>query len=210
MRKSALTAHVLGKLRLVILALIVDWVLCHYGRQEVLVCISSQLEFKGEHLLLGLVLILPTLAVNWLAGRFSRLLPTISFLGAATTERDIWREPLWKLAIRSFSDGLGEEFCYRGPVQAVFGLWLPALWFGIRHGQTWGDYRKMAWTGLLGLWLGVIVVISGSLWPAVIAHAGNNCFAFWWLLQHPYRRSELDAVGEGLAAACRTGVSGKS
>lgn len=170
----------------------------------------SQLAFRGEHLLLGLLLILPTLAVNWLAGRFSWLLPNISFLGPASPEVEICQEPRWKLAIRALSDGLGEEFWYRGPMQTVFGLWLSVLWFGVGHGQTWGDYRKMVWTGLQGLWLGVIVVVSGSLWPAVIAHAFNNYFAFRWLLRQPDRRSELDAIGEGLAAACRTGIRGKS
>ena len=78
----------------------------------------------------------------------------------------------------SLSAGLGEELAYRGfliPALAiVFGTaWgavlLSSLVFGILH--SYQGWLGMARTALLGMVLAVSFVVTGSLWPAILAHA---------------------------------------
>jgi membrane protease YdiL (CAAX protease family) len=80
--------------------------------------------------------------------------------------------------VLSFSAGLGEEVAYRGflipALTLVFGsVWgaalLSSLVFGILHAyQGWLGVVR---TALLGLVLAAAFVVTGSLWPAIIAHA---------------------------------------
>ena len=73
--------------------------------------------------------------------------------------------------------GLGEELAYRGYLVAVLaplvGPWgavvAGAAAFSVLHGYQ--GRAGIARTGLLGLLLGASLVVTGSLWPAVAAHA---------------------------------------
>jgi membrane protease YdiL (CAAX protease family) len=78
----------------------------------------------------------------------------------------------------SLSAGLGEELAYRGflvPALAnAFGsVWgaalLSSLVFGILH--AYQGWLGMARTALLGMVLAVSFIVTGSLWPAILAHA---------------------------------------
>ena len=96
----------------------------------------------------------------------------------------------------SIAAGLGEEMAFRGYVLALlvslgFGPWGAAITssvpFAALHAYQgwWGALR----TGLLGFAFAASVVLSGSLWPAVIAHAGIDVVGgLWmvrWLLNRP-------------------------
>lgn len=88
----------------------------------------------------------------------------------------------------SLAAGLGEEVAFRGYVFAQLvslglGPWGAAIAsaapFGVLHAYQgwWGSLR----TGLLGFVFATSVVLSGSLWPAVIAHAGIDMVGGLWL-----------------------------
>lgn len=73
--------------------------------------------------------------------------------------------------------GLGEELAYRGYLLAVLaplvGPWgavvAGAVPFSVLHGYQ--GLPGVLRTGILGLMLGASLVLTGSLWPAVVAHA---------------------------------------
>jgi membrane protease YdiL (CAAX protease family) len=78
----------------------------------------------------------------------------------------------------SLSAGLGEELAYRGFLVPVLSPLLGGAWpaavlasavFGLLHAyQGWiGVFR----TGILGFILALSMVLSGTLWPAILAHA---------------------------------------
>jgi membrane protease YdiL (CAAX protease family) len=88
----------------------------------------------------------------------------------------------------SLAAGLGEEVAFRGYVLAQLvslglGPWgaaiASAVPFGVLHAYQgwWGSLR----TGLLGFTFAASVVLSGSLWPAVIAHVGIDVVGGLWL-----------------------------
>ncbi|MBP3350263.1 MAG: CPBP family intramembrane metalloprotease [Bacteroidaceae bacterium] len=75
--------------------------------------------------------------------------------------------------------GVGEEFLFRGSLQRLMierninihaAVWVTAFIFSAIHMQAFGFVPRM----LLGALFGYMVVWSGSLWLAVLAHALNN------------------------------------
>lgn len=78
----------------------------------------------------------------------------------------------------SLGPGIGEEFFFRGFVlRAFLSDWPPwcallasSFLFGIMH----IDPLQSTGAGLIGLFLGFVVIRSGSIWPGVVAHALNN------------------------------------
>ena len=88
--------------------------------------------------------------------------------------------PLEKVlfSLLSVSAGIGEELAFRGfavPALTLVGgsewlaVFLSSVAFGLLHGyQGWLGILR---TGMMGFLLAVSFVFSGSLWPAIIAHA---------------------------------------
>ena len=75
--------------------------------------------------------------------------------------------------------GLSEEMLFRGAMlrtmqQSRLGkhavVWITAILFSAFHLQFYGFVPRM----LLGVWLGYLLVWTGSLWVPIIAHALNN------------------------------------
>jgi membrane protease YdiL (CAAX protease family) len=74
--------------------------------------------------------------------------------------------------------GIGEELFFRGLVLRSFernmtrslAVLLSAFLFGVMHMDLLQGFGAM----LLGLFLGFVTIQSGSIWPAVTAHAFNN------------------------------------
>jgi membrane protease YdiL (CAAX protease family) len=105
---------------------------------------------------------------RWLGIRESRIL--FQILPRTRREKAVF-------ALLSMAAGIGEELAFRGfAVRALelvtgslaSGVLLSSAAFGLLHGyQGWiGIFR----TGLMGLVLAVTFVLTGSLWPAILAH----------------------------------------
>lgn len=101
------------------------------------------------------------------------------------------RELAWWAAV-SLSAGFSEELICRGYLIWVFrpllGLWgasaLSLVVFAVAHAYH-GAAGALA-AGLVGAFLTVVVLISGSLWPAVVIHLLIDLqqgFAAWLVLQ---------------------------
>lgn len=106
---------------------------------------------------------------------------------------------IFNLVVIAFIPALAEEFLFRGCVQGIFKQWFgnghAAVWasaalFSFIHFQFYGFLPRMA----LGVLFGYLVLLSGSLWPAVLAHLLNNGFAVvaTYLYQHQYISSDMD------------------
>jgi membrane protease YdiL (CAAX protease family) len=82
----------------------------------------------------------------------------------------------WWVAV-SLSAGFCEEFIFRGYLiwafQPVFGLWgaaaLSVVLFGLAH--AYQGAKGIVTTGIVGSLLTLVVLIFGSLWPAIVLHA---------------------------------------
>ena len=99
---------------------------------------------------------------------------------------------------------LGEEFMFRGVVLRILkdwshsahvAIWLSAILFSFIHMQFLGFFPRM----ILGVLFGYMVVWSGSIWPAVVAHFVNNAAAvvFFYLFQHQMTEGTLENIGKG-------------
>ena len=84
-----------------------------------------------------------------------------------------------EILVFSAASGLAEELFFRGPLQATLGVWIASLIFGLSHGYL--ERRLLPWTAMatvVGLGLGLVVELTGSLLPAVLAHGTVNYFEF--------------------------------
>ena len=75
--------------------------------------------------------------------------------------------------------GVSEEFLFRGAMQRMMqdsrmgkhlAVWIVAIIFSAFHMQFYGFFPRL----VLGLWLGYLLVWTGSLWVPIIAHTLNN------------------------------------
>lgn len=104
------------------------------------------------------------------------------------------------LVLLSLAAGLGEEVLFRGLIQQLpshwlgssvlslsTGLLLASVLFGLAHAAT-VLYAVLA-TGI-GLYLGVWVLWTGNLWPAVVAHAAYDMAALAYLLHRRQKKEK--------------------
>lgn len=90
-------------------------------------------------------------------------------------------------AALSVAAGLGEELAYRGYALAVLtplvgipgAVIATSLVFGVLHGYQ--GLLGIARTGVMGAMLAWGYLVSGSLWPAVVAHTAIDLAAGLWL-----------------------------
>jgi membrane protease YdiL (CAAX protease family) len=71
--------------------------------------------------------------------------------------------------------GVAEELLFRGLLQPLVGLALQAMAFGVVH-QVRGPSRWVwaVWAGFVGLGLGALFQLTGSIWGPVLAHVLIN------------------------------------
>jgi uncharacterized protein len=83
------------------------------------------------------------------------------------------------------TSALGEELLFRGLLQPWLGLWLQALLFGVLH-QLTGPSRWVwaSWATLVGLALGAIFALTGSVAGPFVAHALINGLNLSYLRSH--------------------------
>jgi membrane protease YdiL (CAAX protease family) len=81
--------------------------------------------------------------------------------------------------------GVAEELLFRGLLQPYVGVVAQALLFGVVH-QMRGPSRWVwaAWAAAVGLGLGIIYQLTGSIWGPVLAHAMVNAINLSYLKNH--------------------------
>ena len=85
---------------------------------------------------------------------------------------------------------LGEELFFRSLLLPLIGLALSSFLFGVVH-QVRGPSRWAwaIWAGAVGLGLGAIFALTGSLVGSLVAHAAINGLNLVWLrAREPVRR----------------------
>lgn len=92
---------------------------------------------------------------------------------------------------------LGEELLFRSLLLPVVGLWISSALFGVVH-QVRGPSRWAwaIWAGVVGLGLGAIFALTGSLVGSLVAHAAINGLNLAWLrsAEMPRRRRSLGGL----------------
>jgi membrane protease YdiL (CAAX protease family) len=125
----------------------------------------------GRSLLFGAILAIVVIGAT---GSLLRLLPWMRWL-AGEMRRVLGPVDARTAGWVALVSGVGEEVLFRGALLPVTGLLLSSLIFAVVH--TGPDRRYLAWTGfsfVVGLALGAIVVQTGSMAGAVLAHVAIN------------------------------------
>ncbi len=137
---------------------------------------------------------------------FRRIALVLGLSEAPIVEALIPRTPVERkaFAVLSVAAGVGEEIAYRGygisllaPLMGAGGaVALTSVVFGVLHAYqgAWGMVRA----GLLGALLAWGFLASGSLWPAVLAHALLDILAGLFLADRLMVRREVDGVEVGV------------
>lgn len=89
-------------------------------------------------------------------------------------------ELIYTLISAALLPALVEEFAFRGVVLGAFrkfgdmsAIFFSAIIFAVFH----GNFIQMPFAFILGIVLGLTLVITGSIWPGIIAHFLNNAYA---------------------------------
>jgi uncharacterized protein len=99
---------------------------------------------------------------------------------------------------------IGEELMFRGVLMRIFSrwtssghlaVWITAIVFSAIHIQFFGFFPRM----ILGVLFGYLVLYTGSLWPAIIAHFVNNAAAviFYYLFHQQIVDGTFENIGKG-------------
>jgi uncharacterized protein len=99
---------------------------------------------------------------------------------------------------------IGEELMFRGVLMRIFSrwtsnghlaVWITAIIFSAIHIQFFGFFPRM----ILGVLFGYMVLYTGSLWPAIIAHFVNNAAAviFYYLFHQKIVDGTFENIGKG-------------
>lgn len=93
---------------------------------------------------------------------------------------------------------LGEELLFRSLLLPFVGLWASSAIFGLVH-QVRGPSRWAwaIWAGVVGVGLGAIFALTGSLVGSIVAHAAINGLNLAWLRSGelpPRRRRSLGGL----------------
>ncbi|MFN8644429.1 MAG: CPBP family intramembrane glutamic endopeptidase [Candidatus Binatia bacterium] len=86
-----------------------------------------------------------------------------------------------QILLVSLAAGVGEELCFRGWLQPVFGAVAAALAFGAAHVAGVRTLALGAWATAMGLVLGGLVGPTGGLGASMTAHACYDMLAFQYL-----------------------------
>jgi membrane protease YdiL (CAAX protease family) len=89
------------------------------------------------------------------------------------------------IVVLALLSALGEELLFRGLLAPLIGLVPQALLFGVAH-QIPGSSRWVwiAWATAVGLALGALFQLSGSLLGPILAHALINALNLSYLKAH--------------------------
>lgn len=106
-----------------------------------------------------------------------------------------------------------EELLFRGLIQPLFikttkkvhlSVWVTAALFSFIHFQFYGFLPRL----VLGAMLGYLVVWTGSMWPAIIAHMTNNAIALAaYYLNNENMEGQMSVTNYAVSAAFFIGIS---
>lgn len=103
------------------------------------------------------------------------------------------------------TSALGEELVFRGVLLPWVGLVPQAIVFGLLHRAPGaGGWLWTAWATAMGVALGSLYALTGSLWGPVLAHALVNAVNLAFLRDHDPRA--LERTGPGLLRLPRHGA----
>lgn len=185
-----LTAVVLeGGLALV--AAVVGW-LCGFDPWYGLNRRSYDFESFSRELLWGIAATTPAVAVlliedsDWLLPLNQLKEQVVELL-----QRLMRGARLWQLFVISLAAGIGEEVLFRGLIQAglmellptsfavVGSLLIASVLFGLCH---YLSHTYFILATLAGVYFGLVMLITGSILPAILAHALYDFIALAYLL----------------------------
>lgn len=98
----------------------------------------------------------------------------------------------WQLALVAAAAGFGEELMFRGLLQGGIaeaigkpaGPWIAlgiaSLVFGVFH---WLNTTYALLAAVAGLYIGWLLIATGSIWPPIVAHGLYDFIALCWLLR---------------------------
>lgn len=159
----------------------------------------EQLRFGLPALALGVVATLPmfaglwwTLNTRWRPAR-NLVNLVVEHLGPVLAGR-----PTLQLALLALLAGLAEEALFRGVVQTGLARVLPEMWalvaasaiFGLAHFAS-TTYAVLA--GVVGLYLGALLIFQANLLVPVVAHSVYDFVALICVVRQ-YRRSEAERL----------------
>ncbi|MEX2535962.1 MAG: CPBP family intramembrane glutamic endopeptidase [Trueperaceae bacterium] len=81
----------------------------------------------------------------------------------------------------------GEELFFRGALMQLTGVWGQALIFGALHPISRRGWSFSAYSVAAGVLFGYAVLLTGSLWTAVLAHFAVNLHGLLSLRKRPAR-----------------------
>ena len=139
-------------------------------------------------LLATALLVASLLGSAWL---LEKTLPSFRF-ASKLMERALSRIPLnlpliFLLAVAS---SVAEELFFRGALLPLIGVFGQALLFGLLHPATRKGWSYTAYTFVAGLAFGYATLLTGTLWPAILAHFIINFQGFWEVRQKKRRRAQ--------------------
>lgn len=114
------------------------------------------------------------------------------------------------LLIVSILAGFSEELFFRGALQRLLqslhispaaAVWIAAAIFSAIHMQFFGFVPRM----LLGAFFGYLLLLSGSVWVPIIAHAFNN--AMFIILRYFTGEGDVHVGGEGAGVEVAAAIS---
>ncbi|MFT4623168.1 MAG: sodium transport system permease protein [Myxococcota bacterium] len=169
--------------------------------------LGATLSLRAPHpmhllggVLLGLGTPLISLAIHWVQAPF---VPT-AYL-EALAEQLISDRPVWaNLLLIALLPAVCEELLFRGALLGLLRDGLSTRWAVLLTAVAFAflhlDVPRLGSTFVLGVVLGLLTVRTGSLWPAIAAHAANNATAVLWSTLDELTAAWLGAAGvAGLA-----------
>lgn len=141
--------------------------------------------FKPSAVPLSMILVLACFFINiWIGGVTYKILPDseVDMKRLEKTLAPVISQTPWILLLLVFglAPGICEEILFRGFLLSGFSeshkRWQAVLFVGICFGLFHLYPAKYLTTGFMGIILALIVLRTGSIYPAMIAHAFSNSF----------------------------------
>jgi membrane protease YdiL (CAAX protease family) len=174
------------------LALGVGWLLSH----QPAIGIRFSAELAGEQLAAiawGFAATVPLLVALLVMDRFPfGPIQSVKDIANDLIARMFRGASVLQLAIVSLAAGFGEELLFRGLAQAglarliggEYGPWIAlvaaSVLFGVCH---WLNTTYAVLAMLAGLYFGLLLLLTGSLWTPIVAHAAYDFIALVYLVR---------------------------